>query len=100
MDYEQLNYEIRFNDSTVLRVVKTPGHSKGSVTLFNAKWAFTGDTLFATSIGRTDLEGGNLGELRNSIRILLGTLESSCAVLPGHGEIGTVKSGRKYWERY
>ena len=100
MDYERLNYEIRFNGSTVLRVVKTPGHSKGSVTLFNTKWVFTGDTLFATSIGRTDLEGGNLNDLRNSIAILLGTLESNCTVLPGHGEIGTLKNGRKYWERY
>lgn len=70
------------------------------MTLFNEKWAFTGDTLFATSIGRTDLEGGNINSMRISVRRLLGILGNDCVVLPGHGEAGVVKSGRRYWERY
>ncbi|MEO0140385.1 MAG: MBL fold metallo-hydrolase [candidate division WOR-3 bacterium] len=67
-------------------VLETPGHSPGSITLVcpSAKVIITGDTLFAESIGRTDLPGGNEEELARSIR-RIACLGDDFRVLPGHG---------------
>ena len=61
----------------------TPGHSKGSVTLKVEDVLFTGDTLFAGSMGRTDLPGGDEDEIMSSLK-RLGRLEGNFAVCPGH----------------
>ncbi len=69
------------------RVLHTPGHSPGSVTLVSDTLgvAFVGDALFAGSIGRTDFPGCSFEELASSIRTRLYTLREETLALPGHG---------------
>lgn len=82
---------IKVGDGT-LEVICTPGHAKGSVSLYAPVegWVFTGDALFCRSIGRTDLPGGNFDELRESIRSRLFTLPDDTEVYCGHGESTTI----------
>ena len=71
--------------SGTLRVIHTPGHSPGGVCLVGEGFVLAGDTLFAQSIGRTDLPGGDFDTLVRSIRRELYTLPDATEVLPGHG---------------
>lgn len=71
-------------------VIETPGHTKGGVSFYIKGNLFCGDTLFSGSIGRTDLEGGDLDTLLKSIREKLFVLPSETVVHPGHGEITTI----------
>ena len=77
--------------SHTLQVLSTPGHSRGSVTLYcqAENVAFTGDTLFKHSIGRTDFVGGNMFQIIQSLR-MLAQLPDETIVLPGHGERTTI----------
>ncbi|MEA3400795.1 MAG: MBL fold metallo-hydrolase [Armatimonadota bacterium] len=70
-------------DLTV-RVMHTPGHSPGGVCLLVEDAIFTGDTLFASSIGRTDLPGGSMETLQESLRRLREEVPPETPVLPGH----------------
>ncbi len=63
----------------------TPGHSPGGICLFAPDAVFTGDTLFAGSIGRYDIPGSSLDDLIHSIRTVLLPLPDSAAIYPGHG---------------
>lgn len=74
---------IKFGDVT-LRVLHTPGHSFGSVVLLGETEVFTGDTLFAGSIGRTDFPASSDREMQLSLRKLL-SLPDYFVVYPGHG---------------
>ena len=76
----------------LLRVIHTPGHSPGGISLYSAdsKFLISGDTLFNGSIGRTDLPGGDIHQLLHSIRTQLFTLPDDTLVLPGHGEPTTI----------
>jgi hydroxyacylglutathione hydrolase len=99
-----------------LRVIHTPGHTKGSVCLYlphegdvihpqsaagasrishEAGMLFAGDTLFEGSIGRTDLWGGSMKEILHSIKTKLLALPEDTIVLPGHGGITTIGSERE-----
>ncbi len=82
---------INYGDSS-LKVSYTPGHSQGGVVLYNEKEGFviTGDSLFAGSIGRTDLPGGDYDELMESIRTKILTLPPDTVVYPGHGPETTI----------
>lgn len=82
---------IKVGNST-LEVLCTPGHAKGSVSLYAMAegWVFTGDALFCRSIGRTDFPGGDFEELRESIRTRLFTLPEDTEVYSGHGESTTI----------
>ncbi|MBN2378936.1 MBL fold metallo-hydrolase [candidate division WOR-3 bacterium] len=73
--------------SLSLDVIHTPGHSPGSVCLLDLKKriAFTGDTLFADSIGRSDLRGGDYDTLMESLKKLTSLLEPDTLILSGHG---------------
>lgn len=68
-----------------IQVLATPGHTKGSVCYLCEDALFTGDTLFAGSIGRTDLPGGSYQTIRVSLDRLT-ALEENYLVFPGHGE--------------
>ncbi len=78
-------------------VLHTPGHTEGSVCLHFAplKMVIAGDTLFAGSIGRTDLPGGNSEQIIESIQTRLLTLPDETRVLPGHGPSTTIGAERK-----
>jgi len=81
--------EIAFGTYT-LKVIHTPGHSPGGVCLSGKGVIFTGDTLFAGSIGRTDLPGGDTNTLLESVRGKIFCLEDDVSVYPGHGPSSTV----------
>ena len=83
--------ELRFGN-TVLKVIPTPGHTPGCVSLYNeaAGIVLTGDTLFRESIGRTDLPGGDYSCIMHSIIEKLIVLGDEVAVYPGHGEQTTI----------
>jgi len=67
-----------------LKVIETPGHTPGGVCFHSQDFLFSGDTLFAGSIGRTDLPGGNTGVLQKSLKKLL-KLSDNTVVVCGHG---------------
>lgn len=73
-----------------LTVLHTPGHSRGGICLLADGMVFTGDSLFAGSIGRTDFDGGDLMTLINSIRTKLLRLPEDTRVFPGHGPDTTI----------
>jgi len=79
------------------QVLYTPGHTQGSVCLHFAplKLLIAGDTLFAGSIGRTDLPGGNSGQIIDSIHSRLLTLPDETKVLTGHGPATTIGAERR-----
>jgi glyoxylase-like metal-dependent hydrolase (beta-lactamase superfamily II) len=78
-------------------VLHTPGHTQGSVCLHFAplKMLIAGDTLFAGSIGRTDLPGGNSQQIIDSIQTRLLVLSDETKVLPGHGPATTIGDERR-----
>ncbi len=80
-----------------LKVIHTPGHSKGSICLYNKeeKILFSGDTIFYDNIGRTDLRGGSYQEIKESITNKLWNLDEETRYYPGHGEPNTIKEGKK-----
>lgn len=69
-----------------LTAMLTPGHTKGSACFFGEKEVFTGDTVFCDGYGRTDLYGGDHGEMRKTLMKLLPMLKGK-KIYPGHGEI-------------
>ena len=79
--------EVRFGNTT-LRVIPTPGHTPGCVSLYHeeSKSLFTGDTLFRESIGRTDLPGGDYPTIMNSILKQILPLGDEVTIYPGHGD--------------
>ena len=83
--------ELRFGN-TVLRVIKTPGHTPGHVVLFNedSRVLFTGDTLFRESIGRTDLPGGDYSWIMKSIIEEILPLGDDVTIYPGHEAESTI----------
>lgn len=76
-----------------IKVLHTPGHSGGSVTLLVEDLMLSGDTLFAGSMGRCDLPGGDEDAICASLR-RLASLEGSYKVLPGHGGASTLERER------
>jgi len=81
-----------------LRVIHTPGHTPGSLSLYaaEARLLFSGDTLFRESIGRTDLPGGNTETILASIRQRLYSLPDDTRVLPGHMQETTIGHEREH----
>jgi hydroxyacylglutathione hydrolase len=78
-----------------LKVLYTPGHTKGGISLVGQGFVLTGDTLFAGSIGRSDLPGGDYKKLINSIKNVLFTLPDSYIIYPGHGQQSTIGFEKK-----
>lgn len=82
--------------SVGLEVVHTPGHSPGSITLVGDTAVFSGDTLFAGSIGRTDLPGGDMHALLDAVRDKLFRLDVTLPVYPGHGPPTTLAAEKEH----
>jgi len=81
--------------SLTIRVLHTPGHSPGSVSLVVGDVLFSGDTLFCSSMGRTDLAGGSHEQIMASLK-RLSQLEGDYKVLPGHEWATTMSREREY----
>ena len=79
-----------------IQLLFTPGHAPGEVSLYSATQNFViaGDVLFQGSIGRTDLPGGNMDVLLESVRTQLFTLPDNTAVHSGHGPSTTIGNER------
>ncbi|SDK55943.1 MBL fold metallo-hydrolase [Natronincola ferrireducens] len=75
---------LKLGDLT-LKTIHTPGHTRGGICIHVDNILLTGDTLFANSIGRTDLDGGNHQQIIQSIKEKLMILQDDTTVLPGHG---------------
>lgn len=97
-------------DGVWLRMVPAPGHTEGSAfflghsdvtlvfqgqeissTAMPVPWALAGDVLFAGSVGRTDLHGGDETQMRHSLRTLSNALDPHTMILPGHGNLTTLQ---------
>jgi glyoxylase-like metal-dependent hydrolase (beta-lactamase superfamily II) len=74
-------------------ILHTPGHSPGGICLYGEGILITGDTLFAGSVGRTDLYGGDIKELKISFKRLM-SLSDDVKVFPGHGPESTIGKER------
>lgn len=79
-----------------IKVIETPGHTPGSVSLLTNNSIFVGDTVFQGSIGRTDLPGGSYETLINSVKEKLFVLDDSTVLYPGHGPSTTLLHEKKY----
>ena len=82
-----------------IKMLLTPGHTKGSCCYLvtskdGGRYLFTGDTLFAGSIGRTDFPTGDLAQMRESLRRIV-ALEGDCPLYAGHQEPSTLETERK-----
>ncbi len=86
------------DDEEFLLVLHTPGHTKGSVCFYSRKSrvCFTGDTLFDTDLGRTDLPGGREADMIRSVRLLDKRLADDVHIYPGHEGDCTMKDVRQY----
>jgi glyoxylase-like metal-dependent hydrolase (beta-lactamase superfamily II) len=81
--------------SLKLTVFHTPGHTPGGISLILDNVIFTGDTLFAGGIGRTDLPGGSYQDLQRSIKEKLLILGNGKIIYPGHGPDSTIGEERR-----
>ncbi|SKC70110.1 MBL fold metallo-hydrolase [Maledivibacter halophilus] len=77
-----------------LKIIHTPGHTPGGISIKVEDVLITGDTLFAGSIGRTDFEGGSFEKIIKSIKNKLLIYDDSTKVLPGHGPASTIGNER------
>jgi glyoxylase-like metal-dependent hydrolase (beta-lactamase superfamily II) len=95
--YLEEGEEVFFGNSS-LKVIFTPGHSPGSITFYSEsqKFLISGDVLFRTSIGRTDLPGGNFDTLISSIMKKLMPLGDDITVYSGHGQPTTLGFEKNY----
>ncbi len=99
---EKISYELQDEEDLTfgghkLTVVHTPGHTPGSCSfhLGNRGILFSGDTLFAGGIGRTDLPGGDYGLIMKSIKNRILTLDDGTTVIPGHGDFTRIFDEKK-----
>ena len=83
--------------SHTAQILHTPGHTEGSICLYfqPEKKLIAGDTLFAGSIGRTDLPGGDMQKIMRSLHNTLMGLPDETVVVPGHGELTTIGEERE-----
>ena len=88
---------ITFGNHT-LHILHTPGHTPGGVTYYCKEEgiAFSGDTLFRMSIGRTDFEGGSYEQIVHSLQDVLAKLPADTKVYPGHGPETTIADEIRY----
>ena len=89
--------KIRFGNHE-LKVLKTPGHSRGGVVFYCEKehTVFTGDTLFKMSVGRTDFDGGSYQQMMDSLMNVLAIMPAETTVYSGHGPKTTIGDEVRY----
>jgi glyoxylase-like metal-dependent hydrolase (beta-lactamase superfamily II) len=97
IDHSVSTGELVTAGSLTAQVLHTPGHTEGSICLYfpAQQKLIAGDTLFAGSIGRTDLPGGSHKKILSSIHETLLALPDETVVVPGHGELTTIGQERE-----
>lgn len=102
VDYLLEDGEVLFLGDEEIRVVHTPGHTHGSLCFYSekSKCVFTGDTIFDTDLGRTDLQDGSEKEMRHSIGAILSQWSNEMTIYPGHGASATMKYVRSHNREY
>lgn len=100
---DRVNIDSSINDGDTmsfgqkeLKIIQTPGHTPGSITIALEDNLFTGDTLFYGSVGRTDLPGGSYDSLISSIKEKLLIFPDNTKVFPGHGQSSTIGNEKKH----
>ena len=85
-------------DGEKLEIVSTPGHTHGSICIVSPKSnvVFTGDTIFDTDLGRTDLEDGSWSDMVDSCKLVIDKWPDRYTIYPGHDQSATMKVVRKY----
>lgn len=86
---------IKLTKNLEAKCIETPGHTPGGMCFLIGDCLFTGDTLFKESIGRSDFQGGNSGDLISSINKKIVPLGDNIAIYPGHGPSSTIKHERQ-----
>jgi hydroxyacylglutathione hydrolase len=81
-----------------LEIIHTPGHTPGSLCFKIDGFMFTGDTLLFKSVGRTDIPGGDLKRLKQSISKLFENFKDATLILPGHGDAWAFTDALVWWE--
>ena len=101
--YDHVEADRKLRDGDIIRVgnfklvvLHTPGHTPCGICLLGDNVVFTGDSLFAGSIGRTDFPGGSFQQLITSIRTKLLPLPDNFKVFPGHESSSTIGNEKKY----
>lgn len=74
-----------------IKIIHTPGHTRGSVCYLIDDNLFSGDTIFLEAVGRTDLDGGNFEDIKTNIENKIFTLDENIKIFPGHGDFTSVK---------
>ncbi|MGN1333575.1 MAG: MBL fold metallo-hydrolase [Anaerovoracaceae bacterium] len=89
-------------DGETLQIFNTPGHTRGSICILSekSKVVFTGDTIFDTDLGRTDLEDGSPDEMKESCRNVIDRWSNEYTIYPGHDGSATMKQVRKYNQEF
>lgn len=83
-------------DGMIFETIFTPGHTPGSTCIRCGDLLFTGDTLFAGSIGRTDFPGSSMSDMKKSLKKLKDAIQNNPQVLPGHEEFSTMDDEKQY----
>lgn len=78
------------------RILHTPGHSGGSICISGHGLVFSGDTLFAGSVGRTDLPGSSPAKMRESLENMVVLFDDDMVVHPGHGSSSTIGNEKRH----
>lgn len=79
-----------------IEILETPGHTLGGLSYKIGNALFSGDTLFKSSVGRTDLPGGNFRDIIDSVKNTLFSLDDNTVVFPGHGEPTTIREEKQF----
>ena len=96
--YDQIDIQDYITNFSI-KVIFTPGHTKGGVCLLIEDCLFTGDTLFKGNIGRVDLPGGEELTLNKSLKII-SKFPIQTKIYPGHGAVSTIEKELKYNKRF
>lgn len=96
VDQEIADGEVITVGARDIKVIHTPGHTRGSVCYTLDTLLISGDTLFSGSIGRTDLPGGSEQEMMQSLKTRLAVLDGSTVVYPGHGPRTTIEHETRF----
>jgi len=78
-----------------IKIISTPGHTKGGVCYFVDDKLFSGDTIFLGSVGRTDLPGGSFEQIKNSVKHVLKMFDDDVIIYTGHGDETSVEYEKK-----